>query len=481
MKKISFKVKHAALSVAISIAVLVGLVLVNLLAGELDLKFDMTRRDLYTLTEETRQMLAEIEQEVTLYYLAKPGQENITVGELLEQYASSKSIRLEQVDPDRNPGLIARYTETSGEGEDRKTISTGSVIAVSGDRSRVIPYMDLYNVSYDNQGSVNVYGFKAEQSLSAAIQYVATGQEVVIYQLLGHNEYTFEDFGYTEPLEKSNFKLKTLNMTTAASIPEDADIVVILSPSWDYSASETDKLLAFLDRGGSMYIGLDLIQEKIPNLSALLTAWNIRLDRGIIMEQDADRLVSEFGGSPVVFSPLYAETEITGPLAENNQNMVLASSLGFSAAPIQKRNIELIPILTSTAKSWLRMDLNTASESRVMTDRPGPINAAVGAAEKNIETGFQEGAKVLAVGSASSFAPLSGMGSLKANYDFTVSALGWLAGEDKAINVQSRSLYRLPLQISAANAFIYAGLVVLVIPLGIILAGLIVYIRRKRL
>jgi len=116
MKKISFKVKHAALSVAISIAVLVGLVLVNLLAGELDLKFDMTRRDLYTLTEETRQMLAEIEQEVTLYYLAKPGQENITVGELLEQYASSESIRLEQVDPDRNPGLIARYTETSGEG-----------------------------------------------------------------------------------------------------------------------------------------------------------------------------------------------------------------------------------------------------------------------------------------------------------------------------------------------------------------------------
>ncbi|MBC8452788.1 MAG: Gldg family protein, partial [Spirochaetes bacterium] len=116
MKKISFKVKHAAISVAISIAVLAGLLLINLLAGEIDLDFDMTKRDLYTLTGESRELLDGLDTPLTLYYLAKPGQENITVFELLKQYDSYKNIRLETIDPDRNPALISQYTEDSGEG-----------------------------------------------------------------------------------------------------------------------------------------------------------------------------------------------------------------------------------------------------------------------------------------------------------------------------------------------------------------------------
>ncbi len=161
--------------------------------------------------------------------------------------------------------------------------------------------------------------------------------------------------------------------------------------------------------------------------------------------------------------------------------MIISSSIGFAETEIVKRNIEFVPILSSTGKSWLRIDLNAASMNRIITDKSGPIFAAVGAAEKNMDTGFQEGAKILVLGSAQSFTPLPNVGSLKANFDFTLAALGWLAGGDKAINIQSRSLYQLPLQMSGANAFIYAGIVIILIPFGIIIAGLIVYLRRKRL
>jgi gliding motility-associatede transport system auxiliary component len=481
MKKISFKVKHAALSVAISLAVLVGLVLINLLAGEIDLDFDMTKRDLYTLTEESVVLLDGLENPVTLYYLAAPGQENITVFELLKQYDSYKNISLETVDPDRNPALVSRYAEESGEGEDLKSIAKGSVIVVSGERSRIVPSIDLYNVSYTEQGGVNVYGFKAEQSISAAIQYSSTGKQVTIYQLLGHNEYTFDDFIYTETLGKSNFTLSTLNMTITGAIPEDADILVILGPAWDYSQNEIDKIQEFLGRGGSLYAAFDLIQENLTNLTAFLESWNIDLMKGIIMEQDSNRLIPEFGSSPVVFAPLYEEEKIAQALIENNQNMIISSSIGFAETEVAKRNIEFVPILSSTGKSWFRIDLNAASMNRIITDKNGPIFAAVGAAEKNMETGFQEGAKIMVLGSAQSFTPLPNVGSLKANFDFTLAALSWLAGGDKAINIQSRSLYQLPLQMSGANAFVYAGIVVILIPFGIILAGLIVYLRRKRL
>jgi ABC-2 type transport system permease protein len=481
MKKIPVKIKYTLLSVLLTAAVAVGLLLLNLIAGRLDLTFDLTRRDLYSLTRETKDLLEDIEQEVVLYYLAKPGQEQIGVYELLRQYAAFERVELRQIDPDRNPALVARYAEPAGEGEDPKTISSGSVIVVSGDRSRVVPNIDLYNVSYESSGQMQVYGFKAEQSLTAAVQYAATGQRVTVYQVTGHNEYMFADFGYDEPLKKSNIELEKINLTTAERIPEEADIVAVLSPSWDYSRNETDKIRAFLERGGSLFIALDLTQEPIPNLGDLLSSWNIQVDRGIIMEQDSDRLLPEFGGIPLVFTPSYEEDVIAGSLIENSQNMVLVSSLGFSQTALTKRNIDLIPLLSSSQSSWLRLDLNTTVSSRIESDRRGPIYAAVAAAEKNIETGIREGAKVIAVGSGQSFAPLSGLGTLKANYDFTVSAFGWLAGDQKTINVQSRSLYQLPLQISAAYAFSYAALTVVIIPVLIVAAGLIIYLRRKRL
>jgi len=481
MKKISFKVKHAAISVAISLAVLIGLLLINLLAGEVDLDFDMTKRDLYTLTEESSSLLDNLEEQVTLYYLSATGQENITVFELLKQYESYRNVSLETVDPDRNPALIARYVEESGEGEDQKSIAKGSVIVVSSGRSRIVPSIDLYNVSYTEQGGVNVYGFKAEQSISAAIQYTSTGKQITVYQLLGHNEYTFDDFTYTPTLGKSNFTINTLNMTTTGAVPDDADILVILGPSWDYSQNEIDKIQEFLERGGSLYAAFDLVQEDLTNLTAFLESWNIDMMKGIIMEQDSNRLIPEFGSSPVVFAPIYEEEEIAQALIENNQNMIISSSIGFAETKIVKRNIEFIPILSSTGKSWFRIDLNASSMNRIITDKSGPVFAAVGAAEKNMDTGFQEGAKILVLGSAQSFSPLPNVGSLKANFDFTLAALGWLAGGDKAINIQSRSLYQLPLQMSGANAFIYAGIVIILIPFGIILAGLIVYLRRKRL
>ncbi|MBL7006832.1 MAG: GldG family protein [Spirochaetia bacterium] len=481
MKKISFKVKHAAISVAISIAVLAGLLLINLLAGEIDLDFDMTKRDLYTLTGESRELLDGLDNQLTLYYLAKPGQENITVFELLKQYASYKNIRLETIDPDRNPALISQYTEDSGEGEDQKSIAKGSVIIAGSGRSRIVPSVDLYNVSYTEQGGVNVYGFKAEQSISAAIQYVSTGKQVTIYQLIGHNEYTFDDFIYTDTLGKSNFTIKSLNLTTAGTIPEDADILTILSPAWDYSQNEIRKIQEFLERGGSLYAAFDLIQADLTNLRTFLASWNIAMMQGIIMEQDANRLIPEFGSTPVVFSPLYSEDKIAQSLIENKQSMILSSSIGFAETGITKRNIEFFPILSSSDKSWFRIDLNAVSMNRIITDKSGPVFAAAGAAEKSMDTGFHEGAKIIVLGSAQSFTPLPNVGSLKANFDFTLAALGWLAGGEKAVNVQSRSLYQLPLQMSGANAFLYAGIVVILIPFGIILTGLIIYLRRKRL
>ena len=481
MKKNAFKVRHAAISAAMTIAVLLIAVLVNLVISGVDLELDLTRRGLYSLSDESKEMLEALDKDVTLYYLSKPGQENISIFEFLKQYTKYQQVDLVTIDPDRNPAIISKYADLSGDGVDAKTISMGSVIAVSGERSRVVPYMDLYDVSYDNQGNVNVYGFKAEQSISSAVQYVATGQQIKIYQLVGHNEYSLQDIGYAEQLQKLNFAIEEINLSTAPGVPEDASVLMILSPSWDLTVREAEKVREYLDRDGDLFIALDYTAERLKEVEGILSSWNVVVQRGFVMEQDANRLLAEFGDSPIVFAPEMVYEDITGSLTENSQSVIMMQSLGLGQPKNKLRNVKVESVLSSSKASWLRNDLNATSPNRIVTDTAGPIDVAVAVTELSLENGFPEGVRILAMGSGQSLAPLMNAGTIKANFDFLVSSLTWLADTVKTVNITSKSLYQLPLQIPSARAFIYAGLVILLIPGGIILAGLIVYLRRKRL
>jgi len=474
---LNFKARHAGMAAITNIAVLAGLILFNLLFQNIPAQWDMTRKKLFSLTDQTETLVKGINQDVMIYLLSKPGEEPKDILEVLQRYDSaSPRIHLEIIDPDRNPTLISQYAEEG------KSVQDSSVIITSGKYSRVINRIDMYSVSYTQQGQPQVLGMTIEQRVTSALSYVTTGKESHIYIMEGHKELTLKDLNLEDVIAKANFNAKSLNLLKMGKVPDDADVVAILSPQRDLTANETSALGSYLEKGGALFVSLDLTGADMKNLDGLLKRFNLEVIQGIVMERDTNRLLPGLGNNPLFFSPRMAEkSPVTDSLKENSLDAFVFSSMGVKETEIKKRNLKFNPLLTSSNSSWIRTDLTNVSELKTSRDIPGPITVAASLAETNRDTGEEDGARIIILTSGRALSSLPGLGQIKANIEFFINSLNWLSNQKESINIPSKSLFRLPLQLNATQAWIYAALCVLLIPLLIIITGTIILIRRKNL
>ena len=474
---LNFKAKQAAMATVSLILIIAGIIILNLIVGKIPAQWDMTDKKLYSLTDDSKEIISGLTGDVTIYALFTAGQESDDIMEVLNLYdTASRNISIEIVDPDRNPGLLKRFQE-----EEDTELSKGSLVVFTDSYFKVIPYMDLYNTSMNQQGQMQVFGFSAEQRITSALSYVSTGYSPKVYEIAGHYENTLDDLSITGAVEKSNFQVGEVNLLRDGGIPEDADVVVLNSPKIDFNTEEIKYLKSYLDGGGHIFIALDLTQEPLSALYALLENYNVSMQYGITLEKDTGRLLPGSSNNPVFFSPTIEDHDITASLVENDLDPFFYYAMGIGTTENQVRNIKVEPLFSSSSKSFLRTDLDNGSENMVSSDIAGPVTVAAAVYQTSRDTGYPEGMRMVLISSGNSLAPLPGLGQIKANMDFFVDSVNWLSDQEDSINIKSKSLFSLPLQMNAINAWIYAGVAIILIPLLVAVAGFIVLIRRKNL
>ena len=129
----------AATAIVVAIAVFV-----NVFAGALPsnvTQIDITSKGLYSISGETENILAGLDQDINVYWVVQEGQEDVTLGHLLDRYESlSDRIKVIKKDPDVYPTFLSQYdiTETYN----------NSLIVESEDTFRYISYEDVYEYDY---------------------------------------------------------------------------------------------------------------------------------------------------------------------------------------------------------------------------------------------------------------------------------------------------------------------------------------------
>ncbi len=467
-------VRYGGYATLITIAVLIGAIVINLIVRQVPGEIDLTKNKLFTLTDQTRKVLDNLDIDIAIYGLYKTGEESKDVTAVISRYEnSSDRIRVEYIDPDKNPTFVAKY-DTEGKG-----IPAGSLIVESAKEFKVINPFDLYDISYSNDGQPRIMGLSAESRITSAILFVTSGYTPVIYELTGHGEASFSAFGITPTLEKENYSVRQLNLITSSSVPEDASVLVIMSPKYDCTPGEAEKILSFLENGGRGIILMDFISfQPMPVFSSILQSFGVEIVPGIIMESDPGHLYS--AEIPNFISPDMAPHEILQPLIDNKMTMLLPNTQAIRELDMKKRELEITPILTSSKTSWLRTTENSARK-RLPTDIPGPLAAAMSITKKKFETDEPEGYRILVAGTSGILAPIPPFGLLKGNVEFVLNSLSWVNSRSETISIRSKSLFKLPLRMSAGQVIIYSGIVILVIPIIIILFGLIIWLRRRHL
>ena len=117
----------AALTIAVAVAA--NLMVSNLPASMT--KWDMTENGVYTLSEQSEEVAAGLDKEVTIYHIAQKGAEDSILVKFLDQYSAlSPNIKVKTIDPDVYPNFASQYTQ--------KQLYNNSLIVVCGDNSRYV-------------------------------------------------------------------------------------------------------------------------------------------------------------------------------------------------------------------------------------------------------------------------------------------------------------------------------------------------------
>ena len=306
-KTIAFK--GGSYAIVMTALVLALLIVVNILAGALPAnltKLDISSSKLYSVTSNTKAVVNALEQDVTIYWVVQSGKEDDVIDNLLAKYDSlSDRIQVVKKNPDVYPTFAQQYTD--------ETVANNSLIVVSGEKYRYVPYSDIYVT----QGSQYSYSystsFDGEGAITSAIDYVVSTELPKLYTLEGHGEQALPE-SFSAQLEKENVETESLSLLTVDEIPEDAAALLIHAPSSDISQEEAEMLLAYVQSGGKLLVLAGPVADgELTNLYGLLSGYGITVAEGIVSEGDRSHYAFQ---APYILLPDLGDSDITSPLSE---------------------------------------------------------------------------------------------------------------------------------------------------------------------
>ncbi|MBO5273903.1 MAG: GldG family protein [Clostridia bacterium] len=465
--------QRGALGTVSAAVVIVIAIVINLIVAELPATFtslDTSPLNLYTIGEQTEQILAGVDTAVDIYLIATSGYENATLMELLARYeAKCANITVKTIDPVTNPAFTMQYTE--------EDLEENSLIVVSELRHTIVPYEDIYVQTfsdediqnYINYGIVNYStAFAGEAAITTAVDYVTTSDLPVIYTLTGHSEVTLSETmaGY---VSAKNMDMVDLSLVASGAVPQDASMVLIISPKTDITEAELTVLSDYLTAGGKILLFTDFTGSTQPNLDALAAKMGMTRANGLVIENSSSNY---YPGYPHYLLPAIGSHTITAPLAENKMYVLMPVTHGILETE-HDAGITVTGLLTTSKSAIAKTNVEFQTVQKEEGDLEGPF--MVGAAAENASGGQL-------VWYSSSNMLVDDMDSVVSGGNSTLflNTLSALTGKTNTISINSIDLSTDPLVVSDLASTIWTALLCVILPLAIVVAGFLYWNKRRR-
>ncbi len=457
-------------SAAVAVLLII-LILINVVVSKLPdsvTRLDITGKNLYSIGEQSKSIAQNLNQPVTVYWIAAEGYEDSGIEELLNRYvqAADGNITLTRIDPVTNPNFAAKYTEGN--------ITQNTLVVESAQRYKVVAYTDIYQTEYGYDSSYNMTTsttFCGEGEITAALDYVTSDSLPTVYYLSGHGEPGLPS-DLENSLKRQNITTQELTLITADDIPEDCGTLIVDSPTSDLYPDEAEKINDWMASGGQLLLFTTYGTQELPNLAKITAQWGLTLQQGAVVEGDRN----SYYQYPIYILPkLAAASTITSNLASSGQYVLAYLPQAIAADEEYAQDVTFTYLLTSSSDSYIMQDLENSTEfAKGEEDPTGPFNLAVQA--ENSTTG----AKL--VWFADGYLTNSELNSWTGgtNYTLLINTVGYLTEHDSAIAIEGISLDTESLLITTAQAGFWKGIYTVLLPLGVVIIGASVLVRRKR-
>lgn len=467
-------------STFIAIAIVVT-VFVNLIVGKVGeeaswASIDLTDKKLYSISDDTKEMLKNIDDEIVIYVLGNKTTADTTLDETLNRYKTAgKNISVEYKDVTKYPTFYREYTDTAP--------SENSLIIVNNDnnKSKVVDYSEIYETSTDyTTYTTTTTGYDGEGQITSAIYYITSANNPTIYTVTGHNEIGVGE-GFIDAMEKLNIDTEEINLLNYESVsPDDCQMLMLISPQTDYSKEDAEKVINYLKAGGKVLMTTTYIEAGMDNFNSIAEYYGVKILNGLVAENDS----SFYYDSP--FSVLAADGSGYASGLSNYAFFGYPQGMYIDEKSENYREtIEYVEMLKTTDKAVCKMSPNTATDYGMEEgDVKGPFDLAVSLTETTTDetTGEAKTASLTIAAANTVFtddydAMVSG-----ANLEIFKNIISdYVNVQESAVSVPVKEVAYAYLTITDSSSKLVGITVAIVLPLGILVAGIWVWNKRRKM
>ena len=465
-------IKNGSYTMVMSVIFIAVVIVINMIVSTIPSKYseiDISSQKLYCIGDETKKMLKDLEKDVTIYQIAQSGSEDENISNLLKKYEDeSKHIKVEQKDPVVNPKFVSQYTSDD--------LSANSLIVVCGDRNKVIDYNNIYETSIDYQTySSQTTGFDGEGQITSAIGYVTSENLPVLYTVEGHGEKDM-DSSIKEDIEKANMDIKSLNLLTEGTVPDDADCLFIDSPSTDFSSDEKDAIIEYLENGGKAIIFSDYTTEDMPNFDAILENYGVQRTEGVVFEGDNQHYAMQM---PYYLVPTINSTDASSETASAGYYVLAPYAQGIKQLDDVRDTVKIESILTTSDQAYSKTDLNSNTIEKEDGDVEGPFDLGVSITESLDD---DKETQIVYYSTSNLMDSQTNQMVSGGNEKLIMESLKWMTDteESASVSIPSKSLEVSYLTITDYDAAFWKICTIALIPGIFLVIGFVVWIKRRK-
>lgn len=460
--------RSGAYSSVLTVLVIAIVVVVNLVFGKLDLSTDLSSGSYFTLSKTTKKILKQVDSDITIYYMVQDGSEQDYISNALKQYNKvSKHVKVKRIDPVVNPGFAKK------QGIDDE-ISSNDVIVVNNKTksAKYISNEDMYiesNSMYSSGSSST--SLDVEGQVTAAIQNVISDSSTKMYVLTKHSETELGDT-LKSALEKMNYEISDLELATKDSVPSDCDVLYINGPTTDITTEEKDKILDYLKNGGSAIINVGYTTEKMTNFKEILAYYGVNVTSGIICEGTGNYATYSNYIVPSVGSDSSLLSDLSGYIIFPD-----AAGLSKASSDSVRSTVKITDLLDTSDSSFIKVDPSSGSASKEDGDVDGPFSVGYSITE----TVDKKETNLLVFASSGAFSESFTQTTQLANATVFKKAASSLSKSDvKEASIDKKNLSYSYVSLTSGTQLLWAAIIIVIIPGGLLICGFLIWFFRRR-
>lgn len=447
--------KYVAYATTYIIIIIAVLVVANFLANRYNKSYDATANKQFTLSDQTKKVVGDLKQDVTIQYFAQPSGMQ-TGKDLLDRYSNlSPKVKVQYVDLLKNPGL-ARAENITHEGT--------AVVELGSKREEAR--------TFDETG------------VTGALVRAEKGGERNVCVVQGSGEHRLDDSSpeglsdFQNAVQKDNYKVKSVDLLQKAEVPSDCTVLVVAGPTGDYVQPEVNAIKKYVEDGGRAMFLLDpplkLGRKEISDnndLDAMLASWGVTPDKDLLLDANPlSQLVGLDATVPLVTN--YDSQPIVNDLKGTATGFPLSRSLD-----IKNGDKTSVQKLFSTSNDSFATNNLSSPEIRIdpNKDKHGPFVLAAAGTYNTGKPNTQ--GRFVVVGNstwaANSFLRFNG------NRNLMLNAMNWLSSDEDLISIRPKEPEDRRIILTRAQFLTLRTFSQFLLPLVVVLGGVMVWARRR--